>query len=303
VLLGRYKYLYLTPEPFDFSNNNIPAHDNTGERSSQYAAENSCRTRYAPFTEWIASFDVDEYLVPMGKYTSLKDVVTDAGKGGTNILSFRSTRAKLRYDFSENEGSGRAMIDNATFLDAYNCDSSSSPKPSWADRARKQIYRADYVKYHFVHYSTVTQGILETYDDSHGQWQRSFGERPPSERVTDEVNEGEFQIVKRKLFSAISRDAYLLLTPYMISQLSCCIQRQHHRNRLQTGSIDAILNSRKSGEAVMSGFRGQMERKRKGIEDTEKMEWNTTALRTTIFQISGVHGCVRHLQGGKGKCQ
>lgn len=30
-------------------NNNIPAHDSTGERSSQYAAENSCRTRYAPY--------------------------------------------------------------------------------------------------------------------------------------------------------------------------------------------------------------------------------------------------------------
>ena len=30
-------------------NNNIPAHDSTGERSSQYAAENSCRTRYSPY--------------------------------------------------------------------------------------------------------------------------------------------------------------------------------------------------------------------------------------------------------------
>lgn len=140
---------------FCHSNNNIPAHDNTGERSSQYAAENSCRTRYAPFTEWIAAFDTDEYLIPMGKYTSLKDVVKDAQKGGTNILSFRSSRAKLRYDYSQDEGRGRAMLDNATFLDAYNCDSSSLPKPSWADRARKQIYRADYVKYHFVHYATV----------------------------------------------------------------------------------------------------------------------------------------------------
>jgi hypothetical protein len=81
-------------------NNNIPAHENTGERSSQYAAENSCRTRFAPYTEWIASFDTDEYLVPMGNYTSIKDVVLDAQKNNTNILSFRSTRAKLRYDAS-----------------------------------------------------------------------------------------------------------------------------------------------------------------------------------------------------------
>ena len=33
------------------------AHENTGERSSQYAAENSCRARYGPYTEWMASFD------------------------------------------------------------------------------------------------------------------------------------------------------------------------------------------------------------------------------------------------------
>ena len=76
-------------------NNNIQAHENTGERSSQYAAENSCGTRFAPYMEWIASFDTDEYLVPMGNYTSIKDVVLDVQKNNTNILSFRSTRAKL----------------------------------------------------------------------------------------------------------------------------------------------------------------------------------------------------------------
>lgn len=126
----------------------------------------------------------------MGKYRSLKDVVRDASKGGTNILSFRSTRAKLRYDLSREEGAGRVMLDNATFLAAYNCDSSSSPKPQWADRARKQIYRADYVKYHFVHYSTVTEGILQSFSNSTGHWSRFFGEHFPSERITDEMNEG-----------------------------------------------------------------------------------------------------------------
>lgn len=35
-------------------NNNVPAHPNAGERSSQYAAEASCRLRYGPYTEWIA---------------------------------------------------------------------------------------------------------------------------------------------------------------------------------------------------------------------------------------------------------
>lgn len=78
-------------------NNNIPAHPSPGERSSQYAAENSCRTRFGGFSEWMASFDTDEYLVPMGNYTSLKQVVDDLEKNGTNILTFRSTRGKLRY--------------------------------------------------------------------------------------------------------------------------------------------------------------------------------------------------------------
>ena len=80
-------------------NNNIPANDNTGERSSQYAAENSCRERYKHRTEWIAVFDTDEYLVPMGEHVTLRTVVENAKD--TNILSFRSTRGKLRYSVSE----------------------------------------------------------------------------------------------------------------------------------------------------------------------------------------------------------
>ena len=72
-----------------------------GERSSQYAAESSCRQRYGPYTEWIASFDTDEYLIPMGKHESLKSVVREAAKEGTNILSFKSTRAMINRDFTE----------------------------------------------------------------------------------------------------------------------------------------------------------------------------------------------------------
>jgi hypothetical protein len=173
-------------------NNNIPAHDSTGERSSQYAAENSCRTRYAPFTEWIAAFDTDEYFVPMGNYTNLKDVLLNAGAQGTNILSFRSSRGYLRQEHSVSVDDGRALekSENKTFLEAYNCDSAGSPKPSWAERARKQIYRADYVPYHFVHYSTVTKGLLKEYKDQiNGTWSSKFGERAPSERVTDELHE------------------------------------------------------------------------------------------------------------------
>lgn len=49
--------------PAKICNNNRPAHKNPGERSSQYGAESSCRTRYGDLTEWMTFLDTDEYLV------------------------------------------------------------------------------------------------------------------------------------------------------------------------------------------------------------------------------------------------
>jgi hypothetical protein len=49
--------------PCKICNNNRPAHKNPGERSSQYAAEASCRTRYGELTDWMTFIDSDEYLV------------------------------------------------------------------------------------------------------------------------------------------------------------------------------------------------------------------------------------------------
>jgi hypothetical protein len=190
-------------------NNNIPAADSTGERSSQYAAENSCRTRYAPFTEWIAAFDTDEYFVPMGNYTSTRDVLRDAADQGTNILSFRSSRGRLRVDKSDAIGGSREQSQNTTFLEAYNCDSAGSPKPQWADRARKQIYRADYVLYHYVHYSTVTQGHLQPYNETPlAEWKHRFSENLPSERTANELTEAVMvhtKTIKRDMTSAYDK--------------------------------------------------------------------------------------------------
>jgi hypothetical protein len=87
---------------------------------------------------------------------------------------------------------------NGTFLEAYNCDGSEAPRPEWADRARKQLYRADYVLYHFVHYSTVTRGYLPTYkDEGAAKWERYYAEEEPSERVTDEIHEATMIHTKR----------------------------------------------------------------------------------------------------------
>lgn len=163
--------------------------------SRQHFDSPRLRSRYGPFSEWMAVFDTDEYFVPMGNYTNLKDVLRDAEKGGTNILSMRSSRGKLRADKSVEVGDIKMALEkaaDATFLESYNCDSGGTPKPSWAERARKHIFKTDYVLYHYVHYATVTQGLLETYQEAkqaQKPWHRYFGEQPPSERSADEVNE------------------------------------------------------------------------------------------------------------------
>lgn len=79
-----------------------------------------------------------------------------------------------------------------TFTTDRSCDSAGSPKPTWAERARKQIYRPDYVLYHYVHYSTVTNGYLETYEEATkrgNSWNRRYGEERPSEYTANEVKE------------------------------------------------------------------------------------------------------------------
>ena len=176
--------------PSQVCNNNIPAADSTGERSTQYAAENSCRTRYAPQTEWLISFDTDEYIVPMGHHRSLHTMLQQAhDETDMRILSLRSSRGHLRVDQSFAVGSGRKRFPNTTFLQAYNCDSAGSPKPEWAERARKQVYQADYVLYHFVHYSTVTQGYMDRYIDSPTSYRVHFRDHAPTERTANEFTE------------------------------------------------------------------------------------------------------------------
>ena len=79
-------------------------------------------SRFGPFTEWLASFDTDEYFVPMGNYTSLKDVLRDLGQQGTNILSLRSSRGHLRLDHSMVVGQNNDAVEksiDSTFLEAY----------------------------------------------------------------------------------------------------------------------------------------------------------------------------------------
>lgn len=52
-----------------------------------------------------------------------------------------------------------------TLLEVYNCEYIRPPKPDRFKRAMKQIYRTSHVYSHFVHYSTVTADLAETYSD------------------------------------------------------------------------------------------------------------------------------------------
>jgi hypothetical protein len=82
------------PWPHRVCNNNPPASANPGERSSQYAAERSCLARYGPGTTWMATLDVDEYLISTGSWKTLRhwlEHVTEVADA--KILSFYQTRA------------------------------------------------------------------------------------------------------------------------------------------------------------------------------------------------------------------
>lgn len=178
--------------PCKICNNNRPSHNDPGERSSQYGAEASCRSRFGPSTDWMAFMDPDEYFVPMGKYTNWKDILMQTyDEKSPKILKFRSTRARPRMKLMDNYSSSKKCLSanscltqrsNETFLKTYNCEYIKSPKPYRFSRAMKQIYRPDFVINHFVHYSTVTTDTAIIDPEKN--------KSPDTERFIDEINEG-----------------------------------------------------------------------------------------------------------------
>lgn len=193
--------------PAKICNNNPNNVDSPGERSSQYAAEASCRLRFGPHTEWISQFDIDEYLVPMGKTNSLHQILDKLDEEGTKIISFGSWRAWPRRKFIEDPNltrmSGRkgcsrnvdcfelSVPRNVTMLQAYNCDRQKPGNKKEKMPAEKQIYRADYVLHHFIHYSTVTQDSSlnkEDFEKLGKRFKVNYGVDHLS-RFGDEINE------------------------------------------------------------------------------------------------------------------
>uniref|UniRef100_A0A7S1B641 Uncharacterized protein n=2 Tax=Corethron hystrix TaxID=216773 RepID=A0A7S1B641_9STRA len=109
----------------------------------------------------------------MGKFENLRDMLDEAGEKGTKILSFLSMQSLPRFnmmvpiDSDEKDSICNNSKElpclgppkNATLLQTFNCNRLKE-MPSWASRAKKQIYQPDYVLSHFVHYSTVTLGTI-----------------------------------------------------------------------------------------------------------------------------------------------
>lgn len=78
---------------------------------------------------------------------------------------------------------------NTTILEAYNCDRQKPGEKSKVMPAEKQIYRADYVKQHFIHYSTVTETTNLPFDEYHKLYGRQRPFPDPKSRFGDEVKE------------------------------------------------------------------------------------------------------------------
>ena len=78
---------------------------------------------------------------------------------------------------------------NTTILEAYNCDRQKPGEKGRTMPAEKQIYRADYVKQHFIHYSTITESSNLNRDEFKKKFGGSRAFPDHLSRFSDEVNE------------------------------------------------------------------------------------------------------------------
>jgi hypothetical protein len=83
---------------------------------------------------------------------------------------------------------------NYTMLQAYNCDRQKPGEKKAKMPAEKQMYRPDYVKQHFIHYSTITELSEMNRQDvekSGRVWSDKSAFPDPLSRFGDETNEGK----------------------------------------------------------------------------------------------------------------
>lgn len=165
----------------------------------------SCKLRFGPHVEWIGQFDIDEYLIPMGEHKTALTLLDKLDKEDTRIVSFGSWRAWPRWAFIDTiepiddpkvcwhkEPCFELRVPmNYTMLQAYNCDRQKPGQKNKQMPAEKQIYRADYVLQHFVHYSATTalsmKNRTEYEKEGFKWWGRPFPDK--RQRFADEVTE------------------------------------------------------------------------------------------------------------------
>ena len=59
----------------------------------------SCHLRFGEHSEWLASFDTDEYLTPVGEHDNLKQLLEKADKEDVKVLNWKSKRSKPRLQY------------------------------------------------------------------------------------------------------------------------------------------------------------------------------------------------------------
>lgn len=142
----------------------------------------------------------------MGKFKTVTALLDKLEKENTRIISFASWRAWPRRAFIDepvgiddpevcwsNEACFDLKIpDRQPMLQAYNCDRQKPGQKTSSMPAEKQLYRADYVLQHFVHYSVATvqsEKNQTEYLKDGLQWKgRAFPD--PRQRFGDELTEG-----------------------------------------------------------------------------------------------------------------
>ena len=106
---------------------------------------------------------------------------------------------------------------NTTVLEAYNCDRQKPGQKSHTMPAEKQFYRADYVRQHFIHYSTITETTMMDMNE----YKKNFGNRmafpDPKSRFGDEVKEG---LMLHRLVAPIGREDFSVI--FLNVPFSCC---------------------------------------------------------------------------------
>lgn len=92
------------------------------------------------------------------------------------------------------------VTEDETFLHTYNCNWEKFPRKNDLSHRRKQMYRADYVKLHYVHYSTITvvSQLTEAETNSAGEiWTHRYKE--PHAHEVDEETEATMLHTKSKV--------------------------------------------------------------------------------------------------------